>query len=96
MAEPIERDAASAPQHGEAGKQLMKRLATFAAVFILGGITGIVTQSATIAGNRARIVSLENELKTRNEKFDRCTDALINGSRTNAPQTIPPISASPK
>lgn len=76
--------------------QLMKRILIFLLVFVLGGITGIVAQYATSgAANRARIAALENEL-TRNEKLDRCTDALINGSHTNAPQTIPPISASPK
>ncbi len=75
----------------------MKRLATFALVFVLGGITGIVMQSATIgAGNRARIVALENELKSRNEKLDKCTDALINGLHSNVPPTSSPVSTSPK
>lgn len=75
----------------------MKRIAIFLLIFVLGGITGMVAQYATSgSANRARIAALENELKTRNEKLDRCTDALINGSRTNAPQTISPISASPK
>jgi len=84
-------------EHGDRGSQLMKRIAIFLLIFVLGGITGIVAQYATFgAANRTRIAALENELKTRNEKLDRCTDALIKGSQTNAPQTIPPISASPK
>jgi hypothetical protein len=75
----------------------MKRIMIFLLVFVLGSITGIVTQNATSgAGNRAQIAELENELKSRNEKLERCTDALINGLHTNAPQTIPPISATPK
>jgi hypothetical protein len=75
----------------------MKRIAIFLLIFVLGGITGIVAQYATSgAANRARIAALENELKIRNEKLDRCTDALINGSQMKAPPTIPPISAGPK
>jgi uncharacterized membrane protein (DUF106 family) len=75
----------------------MKRIMIFLLIFVLGIITGIVTQYATSgAGNRARIAALESELKSRNEKLERCTDALINGLHTNAPQTTPPISASPK
>jgi hypothetical protein len=75
----------------------MKRIMIFLSVFVLGSVSGIVTQYATSgAGNRARIAALENELKSRNEKLERCTDALINGLHTIAPQTTPPISSSPK
>ena len=75
----------------------MKRIVTFVLIFVLGGISGIVVQYATSgATDRARIAALEDELKSRNDKLDKCTDALINGLHTNAPQTAPPIAASPK
>jgi hypothetical protein len=75
----------------------MNRIVIFALIFVLGVFLGIIVQySSSGATERARIAALENELKSRNEKLERCTDALINGLHTNAPQTAPPLSASPK
>ena len=72
----------------------MKRLMIFALVYIIGGISGVIFHSVTSgAADRGRIAGLESELKSRNDKLDRCTDALINGSRPNAPQTAAPPNA---
>jgi len=64
----------------------MKRMMSFLLVFVLGGIAGIALQYWTSgAVNRARIAALEDELKSRNDKLDKCTDVLINGMHSNAP-----------
>jgi hypothetical protein len=74
----------------------MKRIAIFVLIFVLGGISGIVVQYATSgAADRARIAALEGELKSRNDKLDKCTDALIN-LQTSAPHATPPVEGSPK
>ena len=74
----------------------MKTMLAFVLIFVLGGISGMVLQYTTSgATDRGRIAALEGELKSRNDKLDKCTDALINGSHTNAPQTAP-VAASPK
>ena len=45
----------------------------------------------------SRIAMLEGELKSRNDKLDKCTDALINGLHPSAAQTAAPaIATSPK
>jgi hypothetical protein len=60
-------------------------------VYIIGGISGVIFYSLTSGtAHRARIAALESELKSRNDKLDKCTDALINGLHPNAPQTAPP------
>jgi len=76
----------------------MKRLMIFGLVYIIGGISGIIFHSGTSgAADRGRIAVLESELKSRNDKLDRCTDALINGLHPNAPQTAAPATpTSPK
>ena len=67
----------------------MKRL------MILGLV--VIFRSATSgAADRGQIAVLENELKSRNDKLDKCTDALINNLHPNAPQTAaPPTAISP-
>jgi hypothetical protein len=76
----------------------MKRLMILGLVYIIGGISGVIFHSATSgAADRGRIATLESELKSRNDKLDKCTDALINGLHPNAPQTAAPATAtSPK
>ena len=76
----------------------MKRLMILGLVYIIGGISGVILHSATSgAADRGRIAVLESELKSRNDKLDKCTDALINGLHPNAPQTTaPPTASSPK
>ena len=75
----------------------MKRLMILGLVYIVGGISGVIFHSATSgAADRGRIAVLENELKSRNDKLDKCTDALINSLHPNAPQTTaPPTATSP-
>jgi hypothetical protein len=73
----------------------MKRLVIFSLVYIIGGISGVIFRSVTSgAEDRSRIAILESELKSRNDKLDKCTDALINGLRPNAAQTAGPATAS--
>lgn len=75
----------------------MNKIVTFTLIFVLGVFLGIIVQYSTFGvTERSRIAALEGELKSRNDKLDKCTDALINGLHTNAPQTAPPIAASPK
>ncbi|MGC2193722.1 MAG: hypothetical protein WA628_03535 [Terriglobales bacterium] len=73
----------------------MKRIVIFVLIFFLGGVSGIGVQNATSgAADRARIAALEGELKSRNDKLDKCTDALIN-LHTNVPQPTPSNSNKP-
>jgi hypothetical protein len=76
----------------------MKKIVMLVLIYVLGGISGIVLQYQTSgAADRARIAAVEDELKARNDKLDRCTDALINGLRPNAsPTTSPPATTGPK
>ncbi len=76
----------------------MKRLAILGLVYVIGGISGVIFQSVTSgAEDRGRIAVLESELKSRNDKLDKCTEALINGLHPNAPQTAAPATTtSPK
>jgi len=76
----------------------MKRLMILGLFYIIGGISGVIFHSATSgAADRGRIAVLESELKSRNDKLDKCTDALINGLHPSAPQTATPATAtSPK
>jgi len=72
----------------------MKRLIILALVYIIGGISGVIFDSVTSgAADRGRIAVLESELKSRNDKLDKCADALINGLHSNAPQTAAPATA---
>jgi hypothetical protein len=65
-----------------------------ALVYIIGGISGVIFHSITSgAVDRVRIAGLESDLKSRNDKLDRCTDALINGLRPNPQQTAAPPNA---
>jgi tetrahydromethanopterin S-methyltransferase subunit B len=66
----------------------MKRLMILGLVYIIGGISGVILDSVTYgAADRGRIMVLESELKSRNDKLDKCTDALINSSHPAAPAT---------
>ena len=72
----------------------MKKLMILGLVYVIGGISGVIFHFATSgAADRGRIAVLENELKSRNDKLDKCTDALINGLHPNAPQTAAPVTA---
>jgi hypothetical protein len=75
----------------------MKRFIILGLVYVVGGISGVIFRSATSgAADRGRIAVLENELKSRNDKLDKCTDALINNLHPSAPQTAaPPTGTSP-
>jgi len=69
----------------------MKKMLIFVLIYVVGGISGVVVQYRTSgATDRARIAALEDDLKSRNDKLDRCTDALINGLHVNVPQTAVP------
>lgn len=69
----------------------MRKLAIVVLVYIIGGISGVIFHSMTSgAEDRLRIAVLESELKTRNDKLDKCTDALINGSHPTATQAAAP------
>ena len=71
----------------------MKKALVFVVVFLLGFISGVLYHHWTGgATDRARISALETELKARNEKLDKCTDALIQGLHA----TTPPSVATPK
>jgi hypothetical protein len=76
----------------------MRRLDILGLVYVIGGISGVLYHSMTSgAEDRGRIAALEGELKARNDKLDRCTDALINGLRPNAaPAAAPAAATSPK
>ena len=67
----------------------MKKILLFVVVFLLGFISGVIyhhwTRGAT---DRVRISALETELKTRNEKLDKCKDALIQGVHANTPPSV--------
>ncbi len=66
----------------------MKRFLILGLIYIVGCISGVIFRSATSgATDRRRIAVLENELKSRNDKLDKCTDALINNLHPNAPPT---------
>jgi hypothetical protein len=68
----------------------MKAAAIYILVFLLGGLGGFVLHYSTSgASDRARIAALEDELKARNAKLDKCTDVLLQmktGQPTQAPQ----------
>ena len=76
----------------------MKRTIIVGLVYVIGGISGVIFHSVTSgAADRDRIVALESELKSRNEKLDKCTDTLINTLHPNPPQaTAPATATSPK
>jgi len=67
----------------------MKKILVFVVVFLLGFISGVLSHYWTGgATDRARISALETELKARNEKLDKCTDALIQGLHANTPPSV--------
>lgn len=75
----------------------MKKMLMFVLIYVLGGISGVVLQYQTSgAADRARMAALEDELKSRNDKLDRCTDALINGLHQSGAAAAPPATAPPK
>ncbi|GAC1429360.1 MAG: hypothetical protein NVS1B11_14880 [Terriglobales bacterium] len=72
----------------------VKRMWIFVLVFVAGTITGFIAQYATFGGtDRARITALEEQLKSRNDKLERCTDDLINALHTNTPSDTKPAGA---
>jgi hypothetical protein len=72
----------------------MKRLMILGLVYIVGGISGVIFRAATSgAADRGQIAVLESELKSRNDKLDKCTDALINNLHQNGAQTAAPPTA---
>jgi len=74
----------------------MKNIVSFLLIFILGGIAGLgVYYKSWGAPQRSQIATLEAELKARNDKLDKCTDALIK-LHVNAPQAAPPTETSAK
>ena len=63
----------------------MRRIVILGLVYVIGVVSGVLYHSMTSGAEyRGRIAALEGELKARNDKLDRCTDALINGLRPNA------------
>jgi hypothetical protein len=67
----------------------MKRIGILVLMYVVGGISGVVYHSMTTgAVDRARIASLDGELKARNEKLEKCTTALIEGLHPTV--TAPP------
>lgn len=77
----------------------MRRIVILGLVYIIGAISGFLFHSMTYGvEDRSRIVVLEGELKARNDKLDRCTDALINGLHPNpaSQPAAPAATASPK
>jgi hypothetical protein len=74
----------------------MKNVVSFLLVFFLGAIAGVgIYYKTSGAAERARVATLEAELKARNDKLDKCTDALIN-LHVNAPQAPPTVEAGAK
>ena len=69
----------------------MKKIAILVLVYIIGGVSGVIFHSMTSgAVDQVRIATLESELKSRNDKLDKCTDALINGLHPTTPQAAAP------
>jgi len=67
----------------------MKKILVFVVVFLLGFISGALSHHWTGgATDRARISALETELKARNEKLDKCTDALIQAEALASPPSV--------
>jgi hypothetical protein len=74
----------------------MKKLAILVLVYIIGSVSGVIFHSMTSgAAAEVRIATLESELKSRSDKLDKCTDALINGLHPATPQTAVPQAAAP-
>lgn len=69
----------------------MKKLAILVLVYIIGAGSGVIFHSVTSgAADQVRIALLESELKSRNDKLDKCTDALINGLHPTTPPAAAP------
>ncbi|PYX67674.1 MAG: hypothetical protein DMG72_24900 [Acidobacteria bacterium] len=66
----------------------MKKILVFVVVFLLGFISGVLYHHWMGGTDRVRISALETELKARNEKLDKCTDALIQGLHANTPPSV--------
>jgi CheY-specific phosphatase CheX len=72
----------------------MKKLAILVLVYIIGSVSGVIFHSMTSgAADQLRIAMLESELKSRNDKLDKCTDALINGLHPTTPQAAAPANS---
>ena len=58
----------------------MKRIGILVLIYLVGVVSGAVYHSMTTgAADRARIATLDGQLRERNEKLDKCTTALIEG-----------------
>jgi hypothetical protein len=67
----------------------MRRIGILVLIYVVGGVSGVAYHSMTTgAADRARIAVLEDALKGRNEKLDKCTTALIEGLHPTV--TAPP------
>ncbi|MDP9160132.1 MAG: hypothetical protein M3O09_07875 [Acidobacteriota bacterium] len=75
----------------------MRQMWIYILVFVLGTITGIAVQYATSGGrDRNQIASLEDQLKLKNDKLEKCTDVLINGLHATMPASAQPATGNPK
>ncbi|MDP9158754.1 MAG: hypothetical protein M3O09_00795 [Acidobacteriota bacterium] len=74
----------------------MRQTWIYILVFVLGAISGIAVQYATSGGrDRNQIAALEEQLKTKNDKLEKCTDVLINGLHTTMPAGQQPTTGKP-
>ncbi len=75
----------------------MKQMWIYILVFVFGAIAGVTVQYATSGGrDRDHIANLEEQLRVRNDKLEKCTDVLVNGMHATMPTTSQPAPASPK
>jgi len=56
----------------------MKRFAVFTVIYIVGLASGMTLQYLTTgAKERSRVAAVEQELKAKSDKLEKCTDVLI-------------------
>jgi hypothetical protein len=69
---------------------MMKKVGVYVLIYVLGGLSGILYNYATTgAADRAHIAALEDDVKARTAKLDKCTDALLNVKPGTPPATPP-------
>ena len=75
----------------------MKQMWIYILVFVLGTISGIAVEYATSGGrDRNQIAALEDQLKLKNDKLEKCTDVIINGMHATMPADAKPANGNPK
>ena len=75
----------------------MKQMWIYILVFVFGTIAGISVQYATSGGrDRNQIAALEEQLKVKNDRLDKCTDVLINGMHATMPADSKPVTGNSK